>query len=72
MEANLGILGHSWAYIRQNLSGKYRVTYWGQPSDLFEELKRSEDRRLPEGVYIDLGELHQVELVDSDADASDV
>ena len=72
MEANLGILGHSRAYIRQNLSGKYRVTYWGQPSDLFEELKRSEDRRLPEGVYIDLGELHQVELVDSDADASDV
>ncbi len=72
MEKNLGILNQPWAYIRQNLSGKYRVTYWMATSDAFEELKRTEDKRLPEGVYVDLGDLHQVELIESDADASDV
>ena len=73
MEEHLDILSRPWAYIRQNLSGKYRVTYWGLSSARFEELKRGEDQRHPEGVYIDLdGGLHRVDLVESDADVSDV
>ena len=61
-----------WAYIHQNLSGKYRVTYWGNSSQRFEDLKRRTDVRIPNGVYLDSGELHQVELMDSDAEATDV
>ena len=72
LEEHLDILSRPWAYIRQNLSGKYRVTYWGLSSARFEELKRREDKRHPEGVYIDLEGLHRVDLVESDADVSDV
>ena len=48
------------------------MTYWGEPSDAFEELKRRGTTHLPEGIYIDVGELHRVELIESDADASDI
>ena len=72
IEANLSIFDQPWAYIRQNLTGKYRVTNWGKTSDTFRELTRREDRRFSNGVYIDLGDLHEVELIESDADASDI
>ena len=77
MENNLNILNWPWAYIQQNLSGKYRVAYWGEQSDSFEELKKHSAINLPkgleEGLYVENGErLCNVELIDSDIDRSDV
>ena len=72
IESNFRLFDLPWAYIHQNLSGKYRVLYWGNQSSNFEELKRRDETRLANGVYIDSGELHHVELVHSNIDGSDI
>lgn len=76
MATELPLLYLPWAYIRRNLSGKYRVNYWGQPSDRFERLKRHADESYQDGVYLDISSLdneglQQVSLVDSNPEASD-
>ena len=72
MQQNLELLSCPWAYIQQNLSGKYRVTYWAVKSELFEKLKQRMDERRQNGVYLDLDGLHAIDLVESDVDASDI
>ena len=72
MQKNLTLLNRPWAYIHQNLSGKFRVTYWGEKSADFERLKQRPGERLQDGVYFELNGLHYVELVESDVDASDI
>ena len=39
---------------------------------MFEKLKQPVEERLRDGVYIDLGGLHAVDLVESDVDATDI
>ena len=72
IEENCVLFQLPWAYIRQNLSGKYRVTYWGNSSSDFEVLKRRSDFRIADGVYLDHGELCRVDMVDSDQESSDI
>lgn len=60
-----------WAYIKRNLSGKYRVCSISQNSKPFDHLKSSRDLNYKDGVYIALDTLHPVNLVFSDADLSD-
>ena len=71
MQDNLSLLHCPWAYIHQNLSGKFRVTYWSGKSELFERLKQRPESRLEDGVYLDLDGLHSLDLIESDVDASD-
>ncbi len=76
MATELPLLHLPWAYIRRNLSGKYRVTYWGQSSDRFERLKRDAYESYQDGVYLDISSpdvegLQRVNLVDSKPEASD-
>lgn len=63
----------AWAYLRQNMSGKYNVRQLGpQSSQRLRDLasdKRSQP--LPEGLYLDLGSLARVELVETDPDLTD-
>ena len=72
MQLNLELLNCPWAYIQQNLSGKYRVTYWTAKSDPFERLKQLMEERPQNGVYLDFDGLHAVDIVESDVDASDI
>ena len=79
VEAKTLLLRLPWAYLRQNLSGKYRVTpLLGDPQP-FEYLKKNQDDvRLPDGVYLHLeagaGTFRHVpvRLVFSDSELRDV
>ena len=65
-----------WAFLHQNMSGKYRVTRLGGDGSVFSALAGSPNRvSVPDGVYIALGgidHLARVDLIHSDADATDV
>lgn len=63
-----------WAYLRQNLSGKYHVVPLTQDTSPFAPLKSSSATRLEnysEGVYIWVGQPRLVELLVSDVDSTD-
>ena len=69
--SNLSMLSLPWAYLHQNLSGKYRITVWGETSDTLESLKRETLYSFDNGVYVDLNTLRSVKLVDADPEGSD-
>ena len=71
--SNVPIFKLPWAYLRRNLSGKYRVTNWGEPEDALESLRRSSDQTFTEGVHIALGGLsgiRQVPLISSNPECA--
>ncbi len=72
---NFSLLNREWAYLHKNLSGKYRVTKLSDVAAQFDPLKgtRVPDvwKQLPDGVYVFLEYPCRVELMDSDADATD-
>ncbi|MCB9436897.1 MAG: hypothetical protein H6673_07875 [Anaerolineales bacterium] len=76
---NFSLFQRPWAYLHQNLSGKYRVTKWSPRAETLDFLKvrHNRDIKLPNGIYIHFDEtqeingLVKIELIDSDADASD-
>ncbi|MDE2463114.1 MAG: hypothetical protein KGO02_05310 [Alphaproteobacteria bacterium] len=68
------VLQAPWAYLHRNLSGKYRVVPLGGDGDAFSDLKTSKAfnaENYPPGVYIYVGGYQRVELLYTDADASD-
>ena len=72
MASNTSVLKRPWAYLRQNLSGKYRVSALGEDASAFDHLKRKTDRRYSTGMYIAFGnDIHRVDLIESDVDLSD-
>jgi hypothetical protein len=72
---NFSLLNREWAYLHRNLSGKYRVTKLSDEASQFDPLKGSRVpdtwKRLPDGVYVYFDYPCRVELLDSDADATD-
>jgi hypothetical protein len=68
---NLKILSLPTAYLKRNLSGKYRVTSISHSSGEFSELKSSEKIQLENGVYIYVNGYKKVPLIESDADIED-
>lgn len=68
---HLSVFKREWAYLHRNLSGKYRVTRLSETAAAFDPLKQSTNARLPDGVYLHLGQPIRIELAQSDADASD-
>lgn len=71
---NLEILNLPWAFVRRNLSGKYRVVPIGGDAStpIFSELRTGSHKVDNDGVYlVSSGHLSNVSLFISDADLSD-
>lgn len=68
---NLSIFSIPTAYLKRNLSGKYRVTEIGATSDKFEIYKTNSELSLEDGVYVFLGEPKRIPLLLSDPDLTD-
>lgn len=72
--SELGLFQLPWAYIRRNLSGKYRVVPLGGSDEVgaFSELSSSPEHNLQDGIYFAVGdEIFHVKLFLTDADVSD-
>ena len=61
-----------WAYLHQNLSGKYRVSPLLADVSSFDYLKKITDQRLSDGVYLYLNRPVYVQLIFSDPDVLDI
>lgn len=72
IEANFDLFQIPWAYVHRNMSGKYRITPWGTFGEYLDSLKSRTDISLEDGVYLQLQELHIVELVASTPDVRDI
>lgn len=72
---NFVLFARQWAYLHRNLSGKYRVTKLTEQAETFDPLKGSNPPKEwgapPDGIYIFFDRPYVVELLKSDADASD-
>lgn len=68
---NLSLFNLPTAYLKRNLSGKYRVTSIGNPSDKFDSVKSTSSLHLADGIYIHTDELKKVPLILSDPDLTD-
>lgn len=68
---NLGIFSWEWAYLHQNISGKYRVTALSETSHQFLPLKQGKAASLPTGIYIYSNRPIRIDLFESDPDLTD-
>jgi hypothetical protein len=72
---NFSLFKREWAYLHKNLSGKYRVTKLSETDSQFGILKSSKIpddlRSLHNGIYLHIGSPCRVDLLESDADATD-
>jgi hypothetical protein len=59
------------AYVKRNLSGKYRVTPISVLNNEFDDLKTSTKFQIENGIYIFLSTYREVPLIISDADLDD-
>lgn len=71
--SNFSLFDYEWAFLFQNLSGKYRVSSLSDNSNSFNYLKSSEGKKEHHatGIYIYLNRPVLVGLVESDVDLSD-
>jgi hypothetical protein len=69
--SNLGLFKIPWAFIRRNLSNKYRVCCFGADESAFAHLRSQKDLSYEDGVYIFIGNMRLCRLVQSDQDLSD-
>ncbi|WP_433793073.1 NB-ARC domain-containing protein [Actinoplanes sp. CA-252034] len=60
-----------WAFLKRNLSGKYRVSSFGGDQDKFSYLKRDREQSLPDGVYVFIDSPNRTPLLFSDPDLTD-
>lgn len=60
-----------WAYLRRSLSGKYRVSPFGNGREPFAYLARETEHSLPDGTYVYLDEPRACNLILTDADLTD-
>lgn len=68
---NFNLFRRSWAYLHQNLSGKYRVTRLTEDTTPFDPMRSTPFEKLRDGVYVYFGQPRLLELLQSDVDASD-
>ncbi|MFJ4142873.1 NB-ARC domain-containing protein [Pseudomonas sp. NPDC089734] len=74
LTAEFGLFHLSWAYIRRNLSGKYRVVPMGGDShaETYTVLRSSSEHYFADGIYFAVGgEIFHTKLFLTDADLSD-
>lgn len=68
---NLSLLTIPSAYLKRNLSGKYRVSEIGSNTGNFEEFKTKTNISIEDGVYIFLGKYLKIPLLISDPELTD-
>src|SRR6202451_1246155 len=68
---NHSLFQRPWVHLHRNLSGKYRVTQLGTQAGQFEGLKSDRSANLANGVYVYFDRPTPLDLVFSDAEASD-
>lgn len=68
---NLSLFKVSWAYLRRNLSGKYRVVPIAGSCDEFEYLKSDPKQTFADGTFVWLGRPYRANLFTTDVDLSD-
>jgi RecA/RadA recombinase len=69
---NLCLFSWQWAYLRRNLSGKYRVTAASDSSDSFDSLRRDGRETYADGMYVFNQSILRADLIYSDADLTDL
>ena len=67
---NLTLFKRPWAYLYQNYSGKYRISYISEKSSDFDNLKRKNDYTLNNGVYCFTDRPHAITLCYSNPELS--
>lgn len=68
---NLDLLNIPTAYLKRNLSGKYRVTEIGGGIDDFADLKKRGGHTVDDGIYVFLNDYRKVPLILSDPELND-
>lgn len=68
---NLNLFKLPTAFLKRNLSGKYRVTEIGIESDKFDNFKSNNTVNIEDGIYIYLGDYRKIPLMLSDPDLTD-
>jgi hypothetical protein len=68
---NLGLFQRSWALLRQNLSGKFRVIPIGGSCEEFQYLKKKAGAALADGIHVYFESPAEVHLFETDLDLSD-
>ena len=73
LTSKLTLLNRPWAHLHQNLSGKYRVSPIIDGTKRFDYLKRTNNERLSDGVYLFFDDdLVQLDLVNANDTATDL
>lgn len=65
---NLSLFKRNWAFLHQNMNGKYRVSEFGFHDGSFDYLKRSKDYKLQDGVYFFTDRPRLLTLMQSNAE----
>jgi hypothetical protein len=68
---NLALFSEPWAFIRRNMSNKYRVCKIGADDSPFAHLRSDKDLNYEDGIYIAMDMLRHCRLIHSDQDLSD-
>jgi hypothetical protein len=68
---NLCLFSWEWAYLHQNISGKYRVSALSGTTEAFLPYKQGKAASVSSGVYLYRKNLVKIELIESDADLTD-
>jgi len=68
---NAPVFRRSWAHLKRNLSGKYRVSRFGGDREQFEYLIRNVEHSLPDGTYVFLDAPRSTRLFFTDPDLTD-
>ena len=68
---NFHLFRRQWAHLYRNLSGKYRVSVISESTSDFEFLKRERGHQFINGVYVFIGSLRRIALMQTDAELQD-
>ena len=68
---NFQLFRRPWAYLHQNINGRFRVTAISDNTEAFDYLRNDTSQSYPDGVYVQFGTPKQVELLISDPEVRD-
>lgn len=69
---NIYLFKREWAFLHQNLNGRYRVTSLNGSSKEFDSLRTAKSNsNYPNGIFVYFDSITKVDILYSDADASD-
>ncbi len=68
---NFHLFQRTWAYLYRNLSGKYRVSFLGNQTKVFDYLKKEKIYTFENGIYIWFGKPKYIPFILSDPELND-